>query len=140
MAGIGPVAVAPLPSGHGVRGWLTVARPKSGDRGLTDERLRLLEGLSYRSSMALQKARLACHREQSLHVADALVEYARALARDEGDAVEERIVRLAAELLDATEVSLWLQAEPGAEIAAVAVWDDGRGPSDASARRPVRGR
>ena len=70
MAELGPVAVAPLPSGHGVRGWLMVGRPMSGERGLTDERLRLLEGLSYRAAMALQKARLARHREQSLHVAE----------------------------------------------------------------------
>jgi diguanylate cyclase (GGDEF)-like protein len=124
LAALGAMAVAPLPTGHGVRGWLFVARPKSGASGLTDERLRLLEGLSYRSAMALQKARLARHREQSLRVADALVEYARALARGEGDAVEERIVRLAAELLDANEVSLWLQAEPGGEVAPVAVWDE----------------
>ena len=73
MAAVGPVAVAPLPEGHGVRGWLMVGRPTSGERGLTDERLRLLEGLSYRAAMALQKARLARHREQSLHVADALL-------------------------------------------------------------------
>ena len=59
---------------------------------------------------------LARHREQSLHVADALLDYARALARDKGDDVEERIVRLAAEMLEASEVSLWLQAEPGAEM------------------------
>ena len=124
MAAVGPVAVAPLPAGHGVRGWLMVGKPTSSERGLTDERLRLLEGLSYRAAMALQKARLARHREQSIHVADALLEYARALARDEGDDVEERIVRLAAEMLDASEVSLWLQAEPGAELAAVAAWDD----------------
>jgi hypothetical protein len=101
-----------------------VARSTSPGRGLTDERLRLLEGLSYRVAMALQKARLARHREQSVHVADALLEYARALARDGVDDVEERIVRLAAEMLDAREVSLWLQAEPGAELAAVAVWDE----------------
>jgi diguanylate cyclase (GGDEF)-like protein len=124
VADIGPVAVAPLPAGHGVRGWLTVARPESGEHGLTDERLRLLEGLSYRAAMALQKARLARHREQSLHVADALLENARALARAEDDNVEERIVRLAAEILDAREVSLWLQPAAGAEVAAVAVWDE----------------
>ncbi len=116
-----PVAVAPMPSGHGVRGWLCVGKPRSA--GFTDERLRLLEGLSYRTAMALQKAGLARHREQSLHVADALLDYARALARDTGDDVEERIVRLAAEMLDASDVSLWLQAEPGAEMLAVAAWD-----------------
>lgn len=122
VAAAGPVAVAPLPAGHGVRGWLAVGRPSSG--GFTDERLRLLEGLSYRTAMALEKARLARHREQSLHVADALLEFARALARDEGDEIEERIVRLAAEMLDAHEVSLWLQPETGGEMAAVAVWDE----------------
>ena len=140
MAAVGPVAVAPLPAGHGVRGWLMVGKPTSSERGLTDERLRLLEGLSYRAAMALQKARLARHREQSLHVADALLEYARALARDEGDDVEERIVRLAAEMLDASEVSLWLQAEPGAEMAAVAAWDRRRGSSRARARDQLPGR
>jgi diguanylate cyclase (GGDEF)-like protein len=124
LAAIGPVVVAPLPAGHGVRGWLMVGRPTSGERELTDERLRLLEGLSYRAAMALQKARLARHREQSLHVADALLVFARALARAENGDVEERIVRLAAEMLGANEVSLWLQAQPGAELVAVAAWED----------------
>jgi GAF domain-containing protein len=101
-----------------------VAKSTSPERSLTDERLRLLEGLSYRAAMALQKARLGRHREQSLHVADALLEYARALARDGGNDLEERIVRLAAEMLGAREVSLWLQAEPGVELAAVAIWDE----------------
>jgi GAF domain-containing protein len=122
LTAAGPFAVAPLPADHGVRGWLTVGRPSSGT--FTDERLRLLEGLSYRTAMALQKTRLARHREQSLHVADALLEFARALARDEGDDVKDRIVRLAAEMLDANEVSLWLQPEPGAEMVPVAVWDE----------------
>ena len=116
--------MAPLPSGHGVRGWLVVGKPMSGERGLTDERLRLLEGLSYRVAMALEKARLAGHREQSLHVANALLMFARSLARAEKGDVEECIVRLAAEMLEAREVSLWLQAAPGAEVAAVAAWDD----------------
>ena len=121
---LGRLAVAPLPAGHGVRGWLVVGKPMSGERGLTDERLRLLEGLSYRVAMALEKARLAGHREQSLHVANALLMFARSLARAEKGDVEECIVRLAAEMLEAREVSLWLQAAPGAEVAAVAAWDD----------------
>jgi diguanylate cyclase (GGDEF)-like protein len=122
VAAAEPVAVAPLPADPGVRGWLIVGRPSAA--GFTDERLRLLEGLSYRTAMALQKTRLARHREQTLHVADALLEFARALARDEGDDVEDRVVRLAAEMLDANEVSLWLQPEPGAEMVPVAVWDE----------------
>ena len=53
-----PVVVAPLPSGYGVRGWIAVHEPEDGSVYFTDERLRLLEGLAYRASMALQKALL----------------------------------------------------------------------------------
>jgi diguanylate cyclase (GGDEF)-like protein len=124
IASLHAAVVAPLPSGHGVRGWLMVAAGSSGDGGLTDERLRLLEGLSYRAAMALQKARLARHQEQSLHVADALLRFARTLARAENGDVEECVVRVSAEMLDARETSLWLQAAPDAEMVAVAAWDD----------------
>jgi diguanylate cyclase (GGDEF)-like protein len=124
IGALGPAALAPLPSGHGVRGWLAVGKPLAGERGFTDERLRLLEGLAYRSAMALQKARLARHQQQSLDVADALLEYARALARAEERDVEECVVRRAAEILGANDVSLWLQQAPGGEMAAVAVWDE----------------
>ena len=101
-----------------------MAKPTSGDRGLTDERLRLLEGLSYRAAMALQKAQLARHREQSLHVANALLLFARALAHAENGDLDECVVRLAAEMLEAREVSLWLQSAPDADLKAVAVWDE----------------
>jgi GAF domain-containing protein len=88
---VGELAIAPLPSGHGVRGWLAVGRPEA---GLSDERLRLLEGLSYRAAMALQKARLRRHQQQSLSMADALLDHARA-AMAEGDDIREH-VKLAA--------------------------------------------
>jgi diguanylate cyclase (GGDEF)-like protein len=122
-AALGPLAVASLLSGHGVRGWLAVGRPAGNGDGFDDERLRLLEGLSYRVSMALQKATLARDQQQSLQVADALLDFGRALARSEaGDDVETCIVREAAEILGASEVSLWLQTEAEGEFAAVAVW------------------
>jgi hypothetical protein len=124
LTAVGPAAVAPLPVGHGVRGWLVVARPASAEHQLTDERLRLLEGLSYRVAMALQKARLDRHREQSLHVANALLVYARALARTCADDLEECIVGRAAEMLDARQVSLWLQATPDSDVTAVAARDE----------------
>jgi diguanylate cyclase (GGDEF)-like protein len=120
----GPVGVAPLPSGHGVRGWLAVSRPKSGQRGLTGERLRLLDGISYRAAMALQRASLAQDQQQSLQVANALLEYARALAHADDSELEDCAVRLAAESLGALDVSLWLQPAPGEQLSAVAVWDD----------------
>ena len=101
------------------------AKPTSGERGLTDERLRLLEGLSYRAAMALQKARLARPPRAEPPRRERAARCSRARLRaPENDDVEERIVRLAAEMLEAREVSLWLQAAPGAEFVAVAVWDD----------------
>ena len=80
---LGPLAVASLPPGHGVRGWLAMGRPAALGGGFSGERLRLLEGLAYRTAMALERERLARYQQQSLEVADALLDYARALARIE---------------------------------------------------------
>lgn len=117
----GDLAVAPLPSGHGVRGWLAVRAPGS---RLNGERLRLLEGLAYRASMALQKARLRRDQSQSLHVANALLEYGRVLATADGDDVSSSVVRLATELLGVSKVSIWLQAALEGEITPWAMWDE----------------
>jgi diguanylate cyclase (GGDEF)-like protein len=123
--GLDWLAVAPLQSGHGVRGWLAVARPAVGHAHFADERLRLLEGLSYRAAMALQKERLAQHRQQSLQVADALLDFARALARAESsDDVADCIASRAAEILEGPNVSLWLQDSPDDDMVPVAVWDE----------------
>src|SRR5262249_31639640 len=70
LRALGPMAVASLPSSPGVRGWLAVGRPAALSGGFNGERLRLLEGLSYRTAMALQKEHLARDQEQSLQVAD----------------------------------------------------------------------
>ncbi len=121
FATLGPVAIAPLPAGHGVRGWLVVGLPTAGLSGFNGERMRLLEGLAYRAAMALQKARLTRHQKQSVEIADALLGYARALARAADGDIEDCIVRLAVDILDANDVSLWLQSAPGEPLAPVAV-------------------
>ena len=73
-------AIAPLHAGFGVRGWISVRAPE-GDLGhFTDERLRLLEGLSYRASVALQKSVLLQSEQASAEVASALLEFSRRLA------------------------------------------------------------
>ena len=90
---------------------------ESGDRGLTDERLRLLEGLSYRAAMALQKALLARYREQSVHVADALLEFARAPPEPAATTSRSGSYAWQRSVLDAREASLWLQPDLGAELA-----------------------
>ena len=120
LAAVGPAAVAPLPTGHGVRGWLMVAKPKSPERGLTDERLRLLEGLSYRAAMALQKARLARHREQSLHAADALLEYARRLRATGGTTSKIVLCGGGEDARRARGIAV-ARGRPGADSVAVAV-------------------
>jgi hypothetical protein len=75
-----PCAVAPLHSGFGVRGWITVRAPDGDLSRFTDEGLRLLEGLSYRASVALQKSVLLESEQASAEVASALLEFSRRLA------------------------------------------------------------
>jgi len=75
-----PVATAPLPPGHGVKGWITARAPAAGLEHFVDERLRLLDGLAYRASMALQKAQLFERQRENAHVANTLLEFGRELA------------------------------------------------------------
>jgi diguanylate cyclase (GGDEF)-like protein len=75
-----PVATAPLPEGHGVRGWITVRAPVAGLKHFSEERLRLLDGLSYRASMAIQRARLYREQQENAQIANALLEFGRAIA------------------------------------------------------------
>src|SRR5207245_1510208 len=71
------VARAPLPAGHGVKGWITVRAPAAGLDHFTEERLRLLDGLAYRASMAIQKAGLYREQQENAQVANALLEFGR---------------------------------------------------------------
>jgi GAF domain-containing protein len=75
-----PVATAPLPAGHGVKGWITVRAPAAGLEHFTEERLRLLDGLAYRASMAIQKAVLYQEQQENAHVANSLLEFGREIA------------------------------------------------------------
>ena len=73
-------AIAPLDPGYGLRGWLTVRSGADDVSHFTDDRLRLLEGLTYRTSMALQKAQLFEDQQRSAAVANAMLDFARGLA------------------------------------------------------------
>ena len=53
---------------------------KATSRHFTDERLRLLEGLAYRASVALQKSTLLQSEQASAEVASTLLEFSRRLA------------------------------------------------------------
>jgi GAF domain-containing protein len=120
-----PVATAPLPAGHGVKGWLTVRAPAAGLEHFTDDRLRLLDGLAYRTSMAIQKALLYREQRENAHVANALLEFARALAQiDELQAIHEHVVEQTAHILGVEKVSLWLEDAQDGGVTAVAVCEE----------------
>jgi diguanylate cyclase (GGDEF)-like protein len=117
------IACAPLPAGYGVRGWISLRQPDDDLSAFTDDRLRLLDGMAYRLSMALQKTALYREQQESAHVANALLAFGRALASEEGlDRVHDRIAQGAAETLDVAEAALWLQERATGEISAAAVY------------------
>ena len=117
------IACAPLPSGYGVRGWISLRQPNDDLAVFTDDRLRLLDGMAYRLSMALQRTDLYREQQESVHIANALLAFARALVATEGpEEVHDRIVTRTAEMLGVPEASLWLQDPATGEIAAVAVF------------------
>jgi diguanylate cyclase (GGDEF)-like protein len=116
----GQETAVPLQAGSGLRGWLAVLAPHEPDGAC----LHLLEGLGQRASVVLQEAFLRRDREQSLHVAQALLDFARTLAAAEPAEVPARIVEGAARTLGAASASLWLQQRPDGELAPAAAWDE----------------
>jgi diguanylate cyclase (GGDEF)-like protein len=124
VADLRPVATAPLPAGHGVHGWITVRAPKIvGLDHFTDDRLRLLDGLAYRASMAIQKALLYREQRENAHVANALLEFGRTVSRtDEVEDIYGRIVEQTARILEVPEASLWLQDLETGDTVVEAMW------------------
>ncbi len=125
-----PSAVAPLHPGYGMRGWI-VARAPGGDlTHFTEERLRLLEGLSYRTSVALQKSMLLQSEQESAEVASALLDFSRRLAGIASpEELHRRIVELAGQMLGSPRSWLWLErGRPGAFSIEAAWRDDGAVP------------
>jgi diguanylate cyclase (GGDEF)-like protein len=122
------IACAPLPAGHGVRGWISLRQADDDASVFTEDRLRLLDGIAYRLSQALQKTALFDEQQEAANVASALLDFARALVSpDRATPVHDRIVERTAETLGVQEASLWLQDLQSGEIGAVAVFGvDGR--------------
>jgi len=112
-----PVATAPLPEGHGVRGWITVRAPGAGLQHFTEERLRLLDGLAYRASMAIQRARLYREQQENAQIANALLEFGREIAPapNEQEALY-RACELVAKMLDAPRVYVLLDDAASGDV------------------------
>lgn len=125
-----PVAIAPLQAGFGIRGWIAVRNAENGLAHFTDERLRLLEGLSYRASVALQKTVLLRSEQESAEVAASLLEFSRQLAgAGSADEVQRRIVELTGQILGSPRTWLWLERGRPGSFSIEAAWrDDGAVP------------
>lgn len=125
-----PLAIAPLHSGFGIRGWIGVRAPELGLDHFTDERMRLLEGLSYRASVALQKTVLLRSEQESSEVAAALLEFSRQLAGvGSADELQRRIVELTGQMLGSPRTWLWLERGRPGSFSIEAAWrDDGAVP------------
>lgn len=114
--------IAPLHSGHGVTGWITV-RYDGPEEFFTDEKLRLLAGLSYQSSVAMQKASLYKEQKESAELSNALLEFSRELAIAEGlDDVLTKVVELSARILGSPQTSVWLQEPETGDVVPEAQW------------------
>jgi GAF domain-containing protein len=88
----------------------------------TDERLRLLEGLAYRASVALQKTVLLQSEQESAEVTGALLEFSRRLAGTAAEDLRRRIVELTGEMLGAPRTWLWLERGRPGSFAIEAAW------------------
>ena len=121
-AAISSAAIAPLNAGYGIRGWITVRAPQDELGHFTDERLRLLEGLAYRASVALQKTVLLQSEQESAEVTGALLEFSRRLAGTAAGDLRRRIVELTGEMLGAPKTWLWLECGRPGSFAIEAVW------------------
>jgi len=124
------IAVAPLRTGHGVRGWITVRSPEVGDIYFRGEHLKLLEGLSYQASVAMQKASLYTAQKEEAEIANALLQFSRELALAEGlDEVLDRVVQQSARILGSPKVSVWMQRSDN-QVTPRACW--GYSPEDST--------
>jgi diguanylate cyclase (GGDEF)-like protein len=129
-AAISSAAIAPLNAGFGIRGWITVRAPHDDLAHFTDERLRLLEGLAYRASVALQKTVLLQSEQESAEVTGALLEFSRRLAGTAAGDLRRRIVELTGEMLRAPRAWLWLErGRPGSFTIEAAWREDGAMPT-----------
>jgi diguanylate cyclase (GGDEF)-like protein len=125
-----PSAIAPLHQGYGVRGWIVVCAPELDLAHFTEERLRLLDGLAYRASVALQKSVLLQSEQESAEVASALLQFSRRLAgAGTTEDLQRKIVELTGEMLGSPRTWLWLERGRPGSFRIEAAWrNDGAVP------------
>ncbi|MDQ3986980.1 MAG: GAF domain-containing protein [Actinomycetota bacterium] len=113
-------AIAPL---HGLDGWIVAAQPPQVRNHFTEQRLRMLAGISYQTSVAVQKADFYKRQRENAEIANALLEFGRQLtAVDDMDQVLARIAEQSARILGSPKTSVWLQDLDTKEMRVVAAW------------------
>ena len=117
------LAIAPLRSGDGLRGWIRVRSPIGTNGHFSDERMRLLEGIAHQTSVALQKALLYKDQKESAEIASSLLEFSgRLSAAQDLDEVLTRTVELSSRLLGSPRASIWLQEPETGDLVPEALW------------------
>jgi HD-GYP domain-containing protein (c-di-GMP phosphodiesterase class II) len=118
-----PLAIAPLRTGNGLRGWIVVRSPDSTNALFTDGCMRLLEGIAHQSSLAMQKALLYRDQKESAEIASSLLEFSGQLAAAQDlDEVLTRTVELSSRLLGSPRASVWLQEPETGDLVPEALW------------------
>ena len=113
-------AIAPL---HGIDGFIIVGQPIQDVPHFTEQRLRLLAGISYQTSVAMQKADFYRRQMENAEIANALLDFGRELAGAHG--IEEtvgKIVERSSSILGAPSTVLWLQDPVTGEMQAADAW------------------
>jgi HD-GYP domain-containing protein (c-di-GMP phosphodiesterase class II)/putative methionine-R-sulfoxide reductase with GAF domain len=109
----------PLAYGTRIIGVVTIS--KLGLNQFDEDDLRVLEVLAGQASVAVENARLYEAQRREAQHANALLEFADALSRASSfHGIGSTAVRLAASLLGARHVSLWLQKEPEGDVTCAA--------------------
>jgi diguanylate cyclase (GGDEF)-like protein len=116
-------SIIAVPLSYGTRVIGVIVLSKLGLNQFDEDDVRLLEVLAGHASVALENAKLYEAARREAERATALLEFSRELATAAGlDDVVGRIVELSARTIGSPRASVWLQAAPGEDLVARAVW------------------
>ena len=134
-------AIAPMPSDAGIDGWLVARQPNDVGLFFTEDRLRLLAGLAYQASVAMQKVQLYRNQKETADIANALLDFSRKLASSEDiDSILKRTAEQAGSILGSPKTIVWLQEpETGCLLPEAGVRFQRRGTSTAGRYDVPRG-
>lgn len=116
------VAVAPLGNEVGT-GWLVARQGIAETPYFTEEKLRLMAGIAYQVTVAIQKASLYKDQKETADIASALLELSRELSSAETlDEILDRVVEQAARILGSPRTWVWLEDPAQGKIVPAAWW------------------